>query len=301
MVDIGDGRRLRLVCAGPAGGADLTVLMESGAFGLAADWGVVQDRLAARGQRSCAYDRAGLGWSDPGPEPRDGLAIVGDLETLLAASGERGPFILVGHSMAGLYLRLFAARNPALVAGVVLVDATTPEAMDEPLVRQFVDHFIGLARLAAWGAGAGLFKPLTHTGFADKIGLMGVAKAEKRHAFADGAHNRWAAAEVSQWAATAREAAAAGPFDPQLPVSVVLAGPPTGRVGWKAVQSAPALASRHGCVENVAQADHASLLGTAHADAIVRGIDHIRAVLAAAPARVDAAPAPVNAALGARC
>ena len=165
MVDIGDGRRSRLVCAGPSGGADLTVLMESGAFGLAADWGVVQERLTARGQRSCAYDRAGLGWSDPGPEPRDGLAVVSDLEKLLAASGERGPFILVGHSMAGLYLRLFAARNPALVAGVVLVDATTPEAMDEPLVRQFVDHFIGLARLAAWGAGAGLFKALTRTGF----------------------------------------------------------------------------------------------------------------------------------------
>src|SRR5437763_1357209 len=93
-VDIG-GRKLRL----------------AGAFGLAADFAAIQEKLSAEGLRSCAYDRAGMGWSDPGPEPRDSDAIVGDLEKLIAASGERGPFILMGHSMAGLHTRLFAARN----------------------------------------------------------------------------------------------------------------------------------------------------------------------------------------------
>ena len=116
---------------------------------------MVQSRLAEQGVRSCAYDRAGLGFSDPGPMPRDGLAIVSDLEKLIALSGERGPFILCGHSMAGLHMRLFAARNPSLVAGLVMVDATTPESMDTPMVKQFVGQFANLSRLAAWGARAG--------------------------------------------------------------------------------------------------------------------------------------------------
>src|SRR5579871_4348327 len=104
MIDIG-GRRLHLIAEG-APGARPTVLLEAGAFGFSADWGVVQQRLAASGWHVLAYDRAGLGVSDPGPEPRDGQAVIDDLDALLAKTGERGPFILVGHSMAGLYLRL---------------------------------------------------------------------------------------------------------------------------------------------------------------------------------------------------
>src|SRR5258708_36478857 len=130
-VDIG-GRKLRLVCAGPAGpkgigtGGKPTVWMEAGAFGLAADWAAIQEKLSAQGIRSCAYDRAGMGWSDPGPEPRDSEAIVGDLEKLIAASGERGPFILMGHSMAGLHTRLLAGRKPGEIAGLGPIDAPTP-------------------------------------------------------------------------------------------------------------------------------------------------------------------------------
>ena len=81
-VDIG-GRKLRLVCAGPpADPGRPTVWMEAGAFGLAADFAAIQEKLTAKGIRSCAYDRAGLGFSDPGPRPRDSLAIVGGLNLL---------------------------------------------------------------------------------------------------------------------------------------------------------------------------------------------------------------------------
>jgi pimeloyl-ACP methyl ester carboxylesterase len=89
-VDIGEGRKLRLVCAGPRSDKPV-VWMEAGAFGLAADFAAIQDKLALKGFRSCAYDRAGMGWSDPGPLPRDSTAIVGDQEKLIAASGEPGP------------------------------------------------------------------------------------------------------------------------------------------------------------------------------------------------------------------
>ena len=270
MIDVG-GRRMRLVCEGPAQGSP-TVLFAAGAFGFAADWSVVQRKLAGQGIRSCAYDRAGMGFSDPGPQPRDGVAICADLERLLAAAGERGPFIYVGHSMAGLYARLFSARNRDTVQGVVLVDAATPEAADLPDVRTFVGHFATLSTLASWGAQAGLLKPLAAS-FGDKIGVTEEALAEKRWAFGHGTHKGTAAQEVEQWMATSDEAAKAGAFPPDLPVAVVTAG--EGRSGWKKVQAVPARASRRGYVENVAEADHASLLGQRFADGVVRGVEHV--------------------------
>lgn len=273
FVDIG-GRRLRIVCEGPAEATGPTVILEAGSFGLAADWAEVQKRLTAQGVRSCAYDRAGMGYSDPGPLPRDGLAIASDLEKLLPAAGLKPPYVLVGHSMAGLHVRLFAARNPDKVAGIVLVDAATPEASDEPALRSFVGHFTTVSNLAGWGASAGLFKPLTSF-MGDKIGLEGQANAEKRWAFAHGPHNQTAAEEVRNWLPTAEQAAKAGKLDPDWPVAVVMAGP--GRGGWKEIQSVPARQSRQGYIENVPAAHHASLLGMRFADAIVRGVDHVLA------------------------
>jgi len=278
VVEIGGGRRMRAVRAGPTASLHPLVLLEAGAFGFSADWAVVQERLAVKGLRSLAYDRAGLGFSDPGPGPRDGLAIAGDLEALLAAIGEGGPLILCGHSMAGLHLRLYAGRNPARVAGVVLVDATTPEAMDSKLVSGFVDRFAGVSKMAAWGARSGLFAPLAKAGVADGIGLTGPAREEKRWAFADPVHNHWAADEAAQWPRAAAQARAAGRFDPALPVAVILAGSPEGTERWKSLQAAPANASRHGSIDHVRGASHANILGARFADRVVRGIENVRAV-----------------------
>jgi len=124
---LGD-RALRVVLAGPRG-AGPTIVLEHGAFGCAADWAVVQERLAAKGLRSVAYDRAGLGHSDPGPKPRDGRAIVADLAALLRELDEPAPYVLVGHSMGGLMVRLYALTHPDQTVGVVLVDAVTPDIM----------------------------------------------------------------------------------------------------------------------------------------------------------------------------
>jgi pimeloyl-ACP methyl ester carboxylesterase len=198
MVDIGEGRQLRLVCEGPPSDRPL-VWLEAGAFGFAADWGATQQALSAAGWRSCAYDRAGMGFSPPGPTPRDGLAIVADFEKLVAASGEKGRFILVGHSMAGLRLREYAGRNPDKVAGLVLVDAATADASETEAFKPFIQAFSTASRWAARGASLGLYKPLVYTSLGDKIGLPPAAKAEKRWAFASGRHNRTAAAEVAQW------------------------------------------------------------------------------------------------------
>ena len=274
LVDIG-GRRLRIVCEGPQGPGP-TVILESGAFGLAADWAAVQALLAAEGVGSCAYDRAGMGYSDPGPEPRDGLAIAADLEALLEAAEKPAPYLLVGHSMAGLRLPLFVARNPGKVIGLVLVDAATPEEAETSGVRAMISQFAGVSRMAAWSASAGLMKPL---GFmADTIGLPERAAAEKRWAFASGRHNRTSADEVETWMVTAEQARAAGPLDPLLPVAVVTAGhQPQGQDGSNA---APARRSRHGYYVNVTRANHASLLGSKFAGEIVKAIDFVRAATA---------------------
>ena len=77
--------------------------------------------------RVCAYDRAGMGWSEMGPEPRDAEQITGELHTLLKGANIDGPYVLVGHSYGGLYVRTYAARYPDEVAGVVLVDSSSPK------------------------------------------------------------------------------------------------------------------------------------------------------------------------------
>jgi pimeloyl-ACP methyl ester carboxylesterase len=274
--EVAEGRRLRYVLAGPAASPRPLVVLEAGSFGFSADWAAVQEKLAAAGLRSIAYDRAGLGVSDPGSMPRDSNAIVSDLEVLLATIDEPGPHIVCGHSMAGLHVRLFAGRNAAQVRGIVLVDATTPEAMDLPATAHLVGQFTNLSKLAAWGASVGIQRPLAGA-LGDAIGLPAVAKEEKRRAFADPVHNRWAAAEVEAWNADAAEARAAEPYDPAWPVAVVLTGDGRQPLARHAVQTAPANASRHGFVIHVPGANHASLLGERHAGHIVRAILSVEA------------------------
>jgi pimeloyl-ACP methyl ester carboxylesterase len=270
LIDIG-GRRLRVVTAGPPSARPLVVL-EHGAFGCATDWAVVQERLAARGLRSLAYDRAGLGHSDPGPVPRDGRAIVADLAALLRALDEGEPAVLVGHSMGGLMVRLFALTYPERVLGVVLVDAVTPDVIRLKAGPAMVRSFGQLLRFAAGAARFGLMRPvslLTH----NLIGLQPSAAAEKRRIHGSAPHARWASEEVAYWPATSGQADEAE-FPPELPVSVVTAGAERGAPALKALQALPAMGSRHGYVEHVAGARHASLLGLRFADPVVRGVEH---------------------------
>lgn len=275
MVDIG-GRSLHLVCAGPKGPGP-TVVFEAGAFGLSADFGAVQEGLTAEGVRSCAYDRAGLGRSDPGAAPRDSAAIVADLEALLNRAGEGDRFILVGHSMAGLHLRLFTARNPQKVAGLVLLDAAPPEAADLPMAATWIDRFAQASRLAGVAARLGLLKPLSPL-MGDSIGLPAAAQADKKRAFGLAGHNRWSAEEVALWLASSRQGKAAAHFSPDLPVGVVTAGPirPGARSDWKDFQARPAKASRDGFTVNIPEAGHATMLGLKHRDTIVQAILRVR-------------------------
>ncbi|MCW2578924.1 MAG: alpha/beta hydrolase fold protein [Blastococcus sp.] len=119
--DVG-GYRLHLDCTGSG---SPTVVLFSGLGATSANWARIAPAVA-RSTRVCAYDRAGQGWSDDAPQAHDGHRAVADLQTLLERAGEKGPYVLVGHSIGGDYAMTYAVRHPEQVDGMVLLDATDP-------------------------------------------------------------------------------------------------------------------------------------------------------------------------------
>jgi pimeloyl-ACP methyl ester carboxylesterase len=116
-------RTMHLYCSG-AGSP--TVLIEPGIGNSWLDWQKVQPELA-KTTRVCTYDRAGLGWSETQPGPRDAVNIASQLQQLLQQAGEPGPFVLLGASAGGFYIREFYARYPDQIVGIVFSDASIPE------------------------------------------------------------------------------------------------------------------------------------------------------------------------------
>ena len=130
LVSIGE-RSLWLECVGHG---DPTVILESGLGGDHRTWEHVQPALATT-TRVCIYDRAGIGESDPADGPRTAGDAVDDLAALLAAAEIEAPYVLVGFSFGGAIAQLYAAKHPAEVAGIVLVESSHPlEA------QQFEEH-----------------------------------------------------------------------------------------------------------------------------------------------------------------
>jgi pimeloyl-ACP methyl ester carboxylesterase len=112
--------RMNIDCSGQG---SPTVILESGSGGPSVDWLMVQPEVA-KFSRVCSYARAGYGWSDSGPEPRSSLQIARELKQLMQAAGEKGPYVLVGHSMGGYDIRVYTGQYPNDVAGMVLVDTS---------------------------------------------------------------------------------------------------------------------------------------------------------------------------------
>jgi pimeloyl-ACP methyl ester carboxylesterase len=121
LYDVG-GHRLHLDCTGSG---SPTVVLMSGLGGFATGWARIAPTVADT-TRVCAYDRAGQGWSEDAADRQDGVAAAHDLHTLLDRAGENGPFVLVGHSIGGDYAMAYADRYPEQVAGMVLLDTTSP-------------------------------------------------------------------------------------------------------------------------------------------------------------------------------
>jgi pimeloyl-ACP methyl ester carboxylesterase len=150
LYDVG-GHRLHLNCTGSGGP---TVVLENGLGETSPIWSRITAEVV-RTTRVCAYDRAGQGWSDDAAGAQDGLAVAADLHTLLGRAHETGPYLLVGHSAGGSYAMIYAARYPDEVAGMVLLDSTTPNqftvlpdfASEYSLSRRMFAVLPSLARL----------------------------------------------------------------------------------------------------------------------------------------------------------
>jgi pimeloyl-ACP methyl ester carboxylesterase len=121
-----DGAKMHLNCTGTG---SPTVILDAGLGDDSLQWRKVQPALSQL-TRVCSYDRAGYGWSDPLPGPRDSIHIVEELHSLLRQAGIKGPIVLMGHSAGGLQIRQYASKYPEGLAGLVFVDASTPTQFD---------------------------------------------------------------------------------------------------------------------------------------------------------------------------
>ncbi len=128
LVDVG-GFRLHLDCVGRG---SPTVVIDAGLGGWSTPWHSLQNAVAGS-TKVCTYDRAGNGYSDPGPLPRDAAHFADELHTLLQRAGIPGPYVLAGHSLGGLTVRVFAHRYPQDVAGMVLLESMSPQGTGGPV------------------------------------------------------------------------------------------------------------------------------------------------------------------------
>ena len=161
-----DGRAMHLRCAGQ--GSPVIVLEAGLGMEGSTSWDPVFDEISQI-SRVCAYDRAGILWSAPGPRPRDAHQVVEELHALLASADEAPPLVLVGHSLGGLFARAYTDRYGDEVAGLVFVDASHPdqlermppealEAMESAMPRLTAMRLLaatGALRFMTSGAGGG--------------------------------------------------------------------------------------------------------------------------------------------------
>jgi pimeloyl-ACP methyl ester carboxylesterase len=160
LVTLPDGRKLHFHCSGLGGPL---VILDAGWGASSLAWRSVQPQVATL-TRVCAMDRAGMGFSSPGPLPRDTASIVDDLHAALQTPAFPGPYILVGHSLGGMNMRLYASRYPDQVVGMVLVDPANPHqdkrfATVSPTVAAVTQGEITASRRCAALAKAGTLKP----------------------------------------------------------------------------------------------------------------------------------------------
>ena len=147
LVDVG-GHQLHIHCAGTG---TPTVLLEAPARAMSSAWAWVEPAVAET-TRVCAYDRAGLGWSEMGDQPFTPAAVVAQLRTLTQSAGEHGPFVVTGAELGASFALLYASSYPNDTAALVLVDLPGPESHPAP-------EAAGLA-ISPWLARTGLLRVL---------------------------------------------------------------------------------------------------------------------------------------------
>ncbi len=269
LVDVG-GHRLHLSCTGSG---SPTVVVEAGGGEMAANLGWITAGVA-RDTTICVYDRAGRGWSEDADAPQDAVAISTDLGTLLHRAGVPGPYVMAGHSFGGLYALTFAATHPDEVAGMVLIDSTSPHdghrvgAAAQPAASGTYDVLGRVAALTSSLARVGLGRLYSMVAVVD---LPPREQDEVRASTATAATLRSTLEEYARANDSMEEAAALRDLGDK-PLMVLTAGVGNA-IGWTQQQDRLAALSTDSVHRVVDGATHEALVGDAgHAETTSRAI-----------------------------
>jgi pimeloyl-ACP methyl ester carboxylesterase len=268
-----DGHRLHIDCRGPratSGTASPTVVLSNSLGGTSADWARVMDAISPT-TRICAYDRAGQGWSEEASSPRDGIQTATELHTLLGKAGEHGPYVLAGYSTGGTYAMTYAARYPGEVAGMALLDSSSPEQFTRmpafPMQYQMMRRTYGpLSSLSRTGLGQIVpgVSPLPAEDAAPVDAVTSAPKSFRNQ------HD-----EVALIPTVFRQAQALTTFGDRPLVVLTASATADGTEGWTAAQDALAAMSTNS-VHRTVESSHVALVGgTASSEAVVRAIGDV--------------------------
>jgi pimeloyl-ACP methyl ester carboxylesterase len=267
-----NGHRLYLDCRGEG---SPTVVLDNGLGEVAASWARIVAAVDAT-TRVCAYDRAGQGWSQGTSGAQDGVTAAHDLHTLLTMAGEHGPYLMVGHSIGGTYALTYAAEYPQQVAGMVLLDSSSPEqftAIPSYSGQYAVVHRVEalmptLSRLGVGRVVAAVTSSHLPTAAADQVTALTTS--------AQGA--RSASGEWQVLPNLFRQAQALTTFG-NRPLVVLTASESQQTEGWSAAQDRLAALSTSS-VHQVVDSTHLGLLEDQHGSAAaVAAIDHVLAAV----------------------
>lgn len=218
-----DGAEMHLYCTGTRNEMP-TVIIEAGLGGPTGFYRRIQDGLSPH-LRVCSYDRAGIGWSDTRDTPRDAAHMVSELHRLLAVANEPGPYILTGHSLAGLIMRVYIGQYPDEVVGVAFLDPSHPDQFSRiPDMDDFLEKGKTLYKYAEYAATFGLthiYNPITAGDWWDYVPEE--VQPQLTYLFNRSATYVICRKELKEFMASATEAKAAGNLGGR-PTVVVTAG-----------------------------------------------------------------------------
>jgi pimeloyl-ACP methyl ester carboxylesterase len=255
LVDV-HGHQMHLLVSGPDGDGP-AVILEAGMGSFSSNWYWVQRELSD--VRTVAYDRPGLGWSQPTGRPRDARTIAEDLRHGLIAAGIEPPYVLAGHSFGGLPVRAFADLYPELTVGLVLVDASHPDQWARWPVPHADRILAASQRLLAILAWVGVVRALDPSR-AISNGLPAEQAAQLRAAAALPRFSATEAAQTRAWATSRNQLNAAGALG-ELPLTVLaVTDQPVGGDLLTALQLELAELTEQARLEVVDGASHESLV-----------------------------------------
>ncbi|MEZ4681472.1 MAG: alpha/beta hydrolase [Caldilineaceae bacterium] len=258
-----NGRQMHMVCLGQSRAGEPTVILQAGGANESLWWVRVQSQLADH-VRVCAYDRAGLGWSDPADTPRDPATIIGELHDLLAAADIQPPYVMAGHSFGAILTRVYAAHYPNEVAGIALVDGMPLELKGLSAVEfaryRWPSYAVQMPFWVIYHLGVG------RLWVARSTEAMGYPPAIARELAAYTLRNQTCATDLAEhgydatWALM--QAALAAEDLGDLPMAVLWASESgTNQPGYAAYRQEVAGYSTNSVTRTIAGADHGSILG----------------------------------------